>query len=173
MHVLFLQRNCRFVFDSKVMCESPQFCLGEQVDLVVGVYTSIAEDPYIASMHPVELMHVFSSCVVQRSMTRRRRAPYKVVAVQFLQRWVACNKRVLGKWLRPVPSSKRVLKPNLKRPNARGPSRQVTAHNIFVKRKIAQGRQRVAFCHLKYGHAEVLAAAHEALEENDGGRQGS
>ena len=157
--------SCDGLFLSRLierLTELPALSEDEQVQVLVDICTSICEDPYIVSMHPVELMHAFARCTVQRSMSRRKRVPRTVVHAQFISRWQFGHKRSLGKRWLPTPSNKQVLKSNLKKPMCRGAGRQVSGHNVFMGKRIAEGRARAALDGDKYDHSETLSEGHAA-----------
>ena len=157
--------SCDGLFLSRLierLTELPALSEDEQVQVLVDICTSICEDPYVVSMHPVELMHAFARCTVQRSMQRRKRGPRNIVHSQFISRWQFRHKQSLGnRWL-PTPSSKEVIKSKLKKPMSRRVGRQISAHNVFMGKRIAEGRARAASAGDKYDHTETLSEGHAA-----------
>ena len=107
----------------------PQLTPEEMLEVIITVMNSLAEDPLVLSMHDVELLHAHARSIGARSMDRRKRLPVSLFSCQFLQRWTSRHKARMKKNFRPAQSVRqKILK--RKRPSK---TRQVSAHNIFVK----------------------------------------
>ena len=66
---------------------APVLTLDEQLTVVLEIFTSLANDPLIASIHELEGLHASSRALLARSMCRRKRMPVSVFATQALIRW--------------------------------------------------------------------------------------
>ena len=109
----------------------------EMLAVVMEVLESIAEDPYLISMHFVEDLHAAGKQVGARSMDRRKRLPVHLFSCQTLQRWVVLHKSHLGvRYCAPLSVRKAILKPKAQPAQAR----QVSGHNLFTKEALEARR---------------------------------
>ena len=107
----------------------PQLSLEEQLEIVMEMLTSIAEDPMLVSMHQVEILHAQAKNSGVRSSIRRRKMPVTLTASQCLVRWQSLQASRIGDKKRVVDS---VRKHIVKRRVAPLP-REKCGHNCFLK----------------------------------------
>ena len=117
------------------LLEPPLLSLQDQLLVVVEVYTSLACDPLITSMHLVEGLHSHSRVATARSMDRRKQLPRRIFSGQALSRWQYIHVEAMGPMKREVPSIKQVIQ-KTKRVQPKT-SRVLVGHDLFVKDAIA------------------------------------
>lgn len=116
------------------LLEEPELTIDEMRELMVHVLLSITNDPYVVSMHPVELLHADSRQVLYKCMGKRKRKPVSVFSGQVCSRWSVRHRRALGPFFRPMPSVKAKIKQEGSAPAARktwaGDKRKVCGSNV-------------------------------------------
>ena len=133
----------------------PQLSPDEILCVVIDVLESIAEDPYLVSMHLVEDMHAASRQIGARTMHRRKRLPVYLFSCQILQRWVVLHKSHLGNRYRaPLSVRKKILKQKAQPAQAR----QVSGYNLFIKE--AQNARRATTNRGRANYNDVLSKHH-------------
>ena len=89
----------------------PALTLKGKLEVVIDIFTSLANDPLIISIHELEGLHAAARSVLARSMDRRKKLPVSVFASQALTPWVGMHKSRLGTLYRaPLPVLKHILK---------------------------------------------------------------
>ena len=126
------------------LLEEPRLSMDEMRELVVFIIGSICNDPYVVSMHPVELLHAEARQGLSVSVGKRKKQPHTVFAAQGLRRWRTSHKRALGKHFRTVPNVKATIKKHSKRPVARrtycGTKRRVCGSNVQFSMGVEQAK---------------------------------
>ena len=112
--------------------EPPALSEPERVEVVTEVFSSVASDPLVASMHLVEGLHAHASAGIARSIDRRKQLPHRLFASQGLVRWSALHKKRVGGQMQPVPSIRQTIL-KTKRPKEETTSRIMTGHDAYVK----------------------------------------
>ena len=126
--------------------EPPLLSQAEMVSVVREVFSSVADDPLIASAHSLEGLHAHTRAGMARSIDRRKQIPRRLAACQTLVRWAFLHKTRLGNRLRPVGLIKKKIMKN-KRLAEEPFSRVLTGHDMYVKQA---NRERRAFICLSF-----------------------
>ena len=116
----------------------PALSLHEKFMVTKEIYSDLACDPLLASMHEVEELHAHARVAAARSMDRRKQLPTRLFCGQYLSRWKTLHERKMGKLLRSPLTVKQTI---LKRLQPVVP-RTLTGHDIFVKRANEERRGR-------------------------------
>ena len=125
-------RKCEGLFITRLRAQlsaPPQLTEEEMLSVCTDVLDSLAEDPLVLSMHPVELLHAGTRSICARSMDRRKRLPVSVFTCQYLQRWRARHISSLNKHFCPARSVKKTIQ----KKKASSKVRQVSGHNVFTR----------------------------------------
>ena len=130
------------------LLEPPLLSLQDQLLVVVEVYTSLACDPLITSMHLVEGLHSHSRVSTARSMDQRKQLPRRIFSGQALSRWQYIHVEAMGPMKREVPSIKQVIQ-KTKRVQPKT-SRVLVGHDMFVKDAIAAWHSICLFSMLSF-----------------------
>ena len=113
--------------------EEPKLSEAEQIIVICVIMDSLAEDPYIVSMHGVEDLHADTKQTMSRCMHKRKKIQASIVAAQGLSRWKVLHGRFLGKHLatkkRMSVKSKIKEKPVLR---IRTKPRKRDGHKVFT-----------------------------------------
>ena len=88
--------------------EPPLLSPAEMASVVREVFSSVADDPLLASAHILEGYHAHARAGMARAMDRRKQLPRRIAACQTLVRWTFLHKSRLGKRLLPIASVRKI-----------------------------------------------------------------
>ena len=171
-------RKCQGIFIARLierLNDEPVLSMPEKVQVTHALLESVAEDPMIASMYPVEQLHADSRQALAKCVDRAKRSPSTVTSSQVVGRFEGLHTRCVGKLKMIAPSVKKGIKNVKKNPKTRRARRAHTAHDLFVKSKNRErflsgsNPGRLGFAkHLTTVHAEWRTMTDEQREAYEG-----